>query len=110
MLVLVVHSGRGAEWRGCILSSHIWSPSARPLLAAGNPLEPGCPMGRRGHNYAEYVLCSQFVINAFNARRSNVAPAVVAVVWCVPVVTVARCRDQSRKMWEQWPLCAHYRL
>ena len=47
-------------------------------------------MGRRGHNYAEYVLCSQFVIDAFNAGRSNVAPALVAMVaavWCVPVVT-----------------------
>ena len=87
MLVLVVHSGRGAEWRGCILSSHIWSPCARPLLAAGNPLEPGSPMGRRGHNYAEYVRSSQFVIDAVNAGRSSVAPALVAAVWCVPVVT-----------------------
>ena len=52
MLVLA----RG-EWRGCILSSHIWSPSA------GNPLERGSPMGWRGHNYAEYVLCcSMFVV------------------------------------------------
>ena len=24
--------------------------------------------------------------------------------------TVPRCRDQTRKMSDQWPLCAHYRL